>query len=29
LRFNNSVPTLQGVVAGNPALHRQITGALA
>lgn len=29
LLFNNNVPTLRGVVAGNPALHRQITGALA
>ena len=29
LRFNNPTPRLNGVVAANPVLHAQITGALA
>ena len=29
LRFNNPTPRLNGIVAANPALHAQITGALA
>lgn len=28
LRFNNAVPKLSGVLAANPALHREITGLL-
>ena len=29
LRFNNAVPQVDGIVAANPALHREITGTLA